>query len=79
MATQVIGAGRRSRAFTALVALALTIAVLVVIAQARSVWSTKTVPQVGPAPVQVSFSAKEMRDLSKGVHLPHGCRTKYGC
>ena len=79
MATQVIGAGRRSRVFAALVALALTLAVFVVLAQARSVWSTRTVPQVRPAPVQVSFSAKELQTLSKGVHLPQGCRIKYGC
>ena len=79
MATQVIGVGRRSQVYAALVALALTLAVFVVVAQASSVWSTRTVPQVRPAPAQVSLSAKELRALSKGVHLPNGCRIKYGC
>ena len=79
MATQVIGAGRRSRVFAALVASALALVVFVLVAQATSIWSTQSGPQAGPAPVQVSFSAKELRDLSKGTELPNGCQIKYGC
>ena len=62
MATQVIGVGRRSQVYAALVALALTLAVFVVVAQASSVLWTRTVPQVRPAPAQVSLR-KPMRLL----------------
>jgi hypothetical protein len=79
MAAQVTGVGRRSRVHAALVALALMLAVFVVVSQASSVWSTRTVPQVRPAPVQVPTSPKELRALSRFVHLPNGCRIKYGC
>jgi hypothetical protein len=79
MTTQVIGVGRRSRVHAALVVLALTLAVVVVVAQASSVWSTRPVPPARPAPAPYSLSARELQPPSKGVHLPNGCRVKYGC
>jgi hypothetical protein len=79
MATQVIGAGRRSRLYVALVAAALTVAVFVMVAQASSIWSARTEPHVGPAPVQASFSANQLRALARGTRLPDGCWIKYGC
>ena len=79
MATEAMAIGRRSRVWAVLIALALTLAVVVVVAQATSIWSTKTVPQVRPAPVQYSLSPKELKALSLGPNLPKGCRIKYGC
>src|SRR5512143_2214440 len=79
MATQLEGIARRSRVYAALVALALAVAIIVVITQASSVWSTRTVPPGRPASVQASLSAKELRRLSQqSSHLPDGCRIKYG-
>ena len=80
MATQLEGTARRPRMRAALLALALTLAVVGVIMQASSVWSTRTVPPAQPAPVQSSLGARELRALSKDVVLlPKGCRVKYGC
>lgn len=82
MATQVIGGKRRSRLSAALIALVLAFAVLVLASQASSIWSTTTGPQVQPAPLSFSLSAKDLKDLmdpSKGPHLPDGCRVKFGC
>ena len=79
MATQVIGAVRRSRIGVTLLAVALTLAVAVVVAQASSIWSNGTVAPVRPAPVEVSWSAHQLKQLSAGTSLPRGCRIKYGC
>lgn len=80
MATQLEGIARRSRVYAALVALALAVAIIVVITQASSVWSTRTVLPRQPASVQASLNAKELRRLSQqSSHLPDGCRIKYGC
>ena len=79
MATQVIGASRRSRMSAALVALALAFAVFVLANEASSALSTGTGPRVQPPPVHFSLSAKELKDLSIGATLPVGCRVKYGC
>ena len=78
MATQVVGVGRRSRVYAALIALVLTFAVAVMVAQARSIWSGTTVPQATP-PVTHSISLKELRAMATVHHLPKGCRIKYGC
>ena len=78
MSTRVTGAGRH-RMSAALVALALAVVVFALAEQARSIFSTGTRSKVNPVPVQVSLSARELRELSKGVHLPAGCRVKYGC
>ena len=75
MATQVIGAVRRSRIGVTLIALALALAIAVVLAQASSIWSTQggthglSVTQVSPFP---------QRYVNVG-HIPDGCRPKYGC
>ena len=80
MATQVEGIARRPRVYAAVIALALALAIIVVITQASSVWSSRTVPPGPPAGVQASLSAKELRRLSQqSIHLPNGCRIKYGC
>jgi hypothetical protein len=82
MATQVIGGKKRSRLSAALIALVLAFAVFVLATQASSIWSTTTGPQVQPAPLNFSLSAKDLKDLmnlSKGAHLPDGCRVKFGC
>ena len=79
MATQVIGRGRRSPMSVALVALALAFVVFVLATQASSIWATRTGSQIQHAPVQLSLSAKDLKDLSKGAQLPTGCRIKYGC
>lgn len=80
MATQVEGIARRSRVYAALIALAVTLAVIVVITQASSVWSTRTVPPAQPAAVQASLSAKDLQRISQqSTHLRNGCRIKYGC
>ena len=79
MAAQVIGRGRRSPMSVALVALALAFVVFVLATQASSIWATRTGSQIQHAPVQLSLSAKDLKDLSKGAQLPTGCRVKYGC
>lgn len=78
MSTQVSGAGRH-RTSAALVALVLAVVVFALAKQASSILSTGTRSKINPVPVQVSLSARELRQLSKGVHLPAGCRVKYGC
>lgn len=78
MSTRRIGAGRRARIGAALVALALTVAVLVVAIQASSIWSTRTGPQVRPVPAHIAPSANP--DLRTSSHISIGCsRRKYGC
>jgi hypothetical protein len=78
MSTQVTGAWRRSRLIAALVALALTVAVLVVAIQASSIWSTKASSQVRPVPAHIAPSANP--DLRTSSHISIGCRRpKYGC
>jgi hypothetical protein len=79
MATQVIGASRRSRMSAVLVAMVLALAVFVLANEASSTLSPGTGRQVQPPPVHVSLSAKELKDLSIGATLPAGCRVKYGC
>jgi hypothetical protein len=79
MATQVIGRGRRSPMSVALVALALAFVVFVLATQASSIWATRTGSQIQHAPVQLSLSSKDLKDLSIGAQLPTGCRVKYGC
>jgi hypothetical protein len=74
MATQVIGTARRSRRNVAIVAVALTLAIIVLMAQASSLWSSGTVspvrfPEVGNA-----------QNVVKSRHaLPSNCEVKYGC
>jgi hypothetical protein len=75
----VIRASRRFQTSIVLVAMALALAVFVLAKEARSTLSTGMVRQVQPPPVHISLSAQELRDLSKGVALPAGCRVKYGC
>ena len=76
MATQVIGAVRRSRRGVALIVVALAFAVAVLVAQASSIWSTETGPH-GRSVTQVSLSPQ---DSGKVGHLFRpGCRPKYGC
>jgi hypothetical protein len=74
MATQVIGAVRRSRMSAILIALALALVVVVLATQASSIWTT-TVPQVQPV-VHVSLSPQDMANIG---HIRPGCRPKYGC
>ena len=76
MATQMTQAERRSRMSATLVAVALSVAVLVLATQASSIWSTKTGSPVQPAAVYFSVNAA---DLLTGAHIPGGCRPKYGC
>lgn len=78
MSTQVTGAGRH-RMSAAVVALALAAVVFALAEQASSIFSSGMGSTVKPVPVQVSLSGRELRELSKGAHLPAGCRVKYGC
>ena len=75
MATQVIGAVRRSRIGVTLIAVALTLAVAVLVAQASSIWSSETGSH-GRSVTQVSLSPQ---DFAKVGHIAPGCRPKYGC
>jgi hypothetical protein len=75
MSTQSIGTGRRPRMLTAFIALALAAAVLVVAAQASSIWSSRTVAPTHPAPRSLPVGTT---NVALG-HLPAGCRPKYGC
>jgi hypothetical protein len=78
MSTRVIGAGRRARIWAALVALALTVAVLVVAIQASSIWSAKTGSQVRPVPALTAPSANPA--WTSGYIATSGCRRpKWGC
>ena len=75
MSTQSIGTGRRPQMLTAFVALALAAVVLVVAAQASSIWSSRTVAPAHPVP---QFLPVGTTQVSLG-HLPAGCRPKVGC
>jgi hypothetical protein len=75
MATQVIGAVRRSRRGVILIAVALAFAIAVLVAQASSIWSSESGSN-GQSVRQVSLSS---RDLTRIGHVPPGCRPKYGC
>ena len=75
MATQVIGAVRRSRRGVALIVVALAFAVAVLVAQASSIWSSETGSHGRPV-MQVSLSPRVSGTFA---HLPPGCRPKYGC
>jgi hypothetical protein len=78
MSTEVTETGSRFRLSVALIGLALGVAVFVLATQARSIWSTKTGPQVRPVPAAVVLSANA--DVRKGGHITIGCRRpKYGC
>jgi hypothetical protein len=68
MDTPTISTGRRSRASTLLVALALAIAVSALAVQARSIWSTAATPLVRPAIVQID-----------GQPFKRDCRFKDDC
>jgi hypothetical protein len=74
MATQVIGVGRRSRVYAALVAVALTLAVFVVVGQASSIWSARNI-----SPAQPAYVAPAKITGVNGSHISHSCRPKYGC
>lgn len=84
MATQVIGAVRRSRRGIALMAVALAFAVAVLVAQASSIWSSDTGSH-GQSVMQVSVTpphytnADSNQEFTKVGHIPSGCRPKYGC
>ena len=68
-------ARRRSRVAGALVALALTGAVLVIAIQADSIRSTRIGP---PVPAQSALTATP--DVPTSIHIPKGCRRrKFGC
>ena len=78
MSTQETGARRRSRLAAALAALALTAAVLVLAAQANSISSTRTGPQVPRMPAQTALGTSPL--LRASSHNAVGCRRpKYGC
>jgi len=77
MATRVIDGMGGFRLSRALVALALTVAVVVLAIQASSVWSTRTGSKAEPKPTHIAVSAKPFE--RKGVQIPLGCRPKYGC
>lgn len=76
MSTQVLGGQKRSGAIVGIVALILTMAVFVLAIQATSIWSSRGRAPVLPAPVHFSVDAAA---LATGVHIPVGCRPKYGC
>lgn len=75
MSTQSIGTGRRPQMLSAFVALALAAVVLVIAAQASSIWSARTVAPAHPAP---QFIPVGSTNIVLG-HLPEGCRPKVGC
>jgi hypothetical protein len=78
MFNQESSARTRSRLATALVALALTAAVLVVVSQASSIGSTNIGEQVQSVPAQNDLTA--IRRLQTSIHIPKGCtRRKFGC
>ena len=74
MSTHLTDAARRFRLSGALVALALAIAILVLTTQARSIWSTRTEPQVQPRQ-EIVVPATNVDKVDSG----HICRPKYGC
>jgi len=71
---QVTGAGKRFRVSAVLVALALAVAVLVLATQAKSIWSTRSEPQVQPRQ-EIVVPATNLDKVDSG----HICRPKYGC
>ena len=75
MSTQTIGTNRRPQMLAAFIALALAVALLVVAAQASSIWSSRTVAPAHPAP---QFLPVGTTHVAVG-HLPAGCRPKVGC
>jgi hypothetical protein len=77
MSIQLSGAGKRFRVSAALVALALAVAVFVLATQARSIWSTRSEPQVQPGQATV-VPATDVGLVSSG-HIRPDCRPKYGC
>lgn len=75
MATQVIGTARRSRRNVAIIAAALMLTVIVLLAQASSIWSSGTVSPVRPA-----AEVGNAQDVVRTHHLlPSNCHVKYGC
>ncbi len=76
MFTQETTTRRRSRLATALVALALTAAVLVVASQAISIGSTRIDSRVPRGAAQTGLTASPVRTSS---HIPKGCWHKFGC
>ena len=78
MSTQQTGARRRSKLAAALAALALTVAVLVLAAQANSISSTRIGPQLKPVPAQTAQGTNP--DLRASTHTAISCpRRTYGC
>ena len=75
MSTQSIGTARRPQMLAAVIALALAVAILVVAAQASSLWSSGTTAPAHPAPQFLPVGAT---NVAIG-HLPQGCRPKLGC
>ena len=76
MSTQVLGGPERSRIVVALVALAFTLAVFLLITQATSLW-TSSGTQLRPTPVHEGPISG--RRPVNGSHIPAGCWVKYGC
>jgi len=78
MSTQSTGARQRSGLAAALLALALSVAVIVLATQAISVRSTRVAPQVRSVPMHLAPSANPGGRTSS--HITAGCwRRKYGC
>jgi hypothetical protein len=75
MATQGIGVIRRTHRGVVLIAVALTFAVALLLAQATSIWSSQIGSHNQPV-VEVSMNPQE---LANAGHIPLGCRPKYGC
>ena len=75
MATQGIGTVRRTHRGVVIIAVAFTFAVVVLLTQATSIWSSQTGSHGQPV-VQVSVNPQ---DLAAARHIPPGCRPKYGC
>jgi hypothetical protein len=75
MATQVIGRARHMHRGAALIAVALTFAIAVLLIQATSIWSSGNGTPNLPA-AQVSLSPRSFANVG---HVPEGCRPKYGC
>ena len=76
MSTQSIGTARRPQMLAAVIALALAVAILVIAAQASSLWSSGTT--VAPAHPAPQFLPVGTTNVAIG-HLPQGCRPKLGC
>jgi len=76
MSTQSIGTARRPQMLAAVIALALAVAILVVAAQASSLWSSRT--PAAPAHPAPQFLPVGATHVAIG-HLPRGCRPKLGC